>query len=104
MRAKIDLIRIINDGKKDAVANFVVVTTMLDRKILLESYMLKPFNLELIKSKPFLRHLLHSFYPVWIGAMQFRVLRYGRVLDKDLFRAILNGKSIQLTGTVAYEN
>ena len=38
-----------------------------------------------------------------MGAYGYRILRYGKVLDRDLFRAVLNGKRIDLSGTVKFE-
>ena len=48
--------------------------------------------------------MIRSFYPVWVGPVAFRIERNGQILDKELFRAVLNGKQIDLCGTVDKEN
>ena len=101
--AQIEIVRLIRDGVKDDKASFVIVTTMGDKRVLFSSRMIQPFDLQVIKQRPILRTLISSYYPVWMGAYGYRILRYGKVLDRDLFRAVLNGKRIDLSGTVKFE-
>ena len=70
----------------------------------LQSNYLKLLDPKLIKTRPMLKHMIRSFYPVWVGPVAFRVLRNGKLLDKDLFRAVLTGHIIDLKSTVSLEN
>lgn len=58
----------------------------------------------IIKKKTVLQTLIRNFYPVWISNMCFRVLKKGKILDKELFQAVLNGMQIDLLNTVRHEN
>ena len=55
---------------------------------------------KLIKKNMMLRTLIRSFYPVWFNNISIRVLRNGRIYDKELFRAVLAGHQIDLQKTV----
>ena len=104
--AKIELVRMVQEGKNDPVAQIVTVENLYGSSWVLHSHLLKILDPSSVKKTQttMLKHLISKFYPVWVGPVVFRVLKNGRIFDQELFKAVLSGNRINLTKTVEHEN
>ena len=92
------------DGEKDPFTSIVIVTNMSGLNVQLKCYLFKGLDPSIVKGSSMLKHLIWKYYLVWVGPIAFRVLMNGRIPDKDLFRAVLNGNVIDLKRTDDEEN
>ena len=102
---RIQICRLVRDGKKDTVCNMVKVIDLVDGKTFRHSRELKIVDPGVIRAnQEHFENLLYKSFPVWLANCSYVVTRGGQTKDINLFKAVMNGHSIELTGNIAREN
>ena len=94
--AEMYILRLVRDGKKDSFSNLVLTTVISGTYGALISQNIKLLDPALIQARPILKSGLRHEYPVWINKYLHSLPKDGKIPDKELFRAVLNGKPIDL--------
>ena len=87
------------------MCSMVKVTDMVGGKIFGHSSTLRIVDPGVIRAnEEHFGDLLYRFWPVWLGHRSLVVSKRSQTKDISLFKAVMNGHSIELTGNVAREN
>ena len=90
---KIELVRLIRDGKLDDTASLVIVTDLLGQRAIMPSGDFRAVETAAFDDdKDRLESMLTKAYPVWMQGEAVQVRHGGQIIDKDLFKAVLQGK------------
>ena len=87
------------------MCSMVKVTDMIGGKIFGHSSTLRIVDPGVIRAnEEHFENLVIKSWPVWLGHLSFVVAKRSQTKDISLFKAVMNGHSIELTGNVAREN
>ena len=103
---RIQLCRMVRDGKKDKICSTLRVTSLAGNIHYIDSDYMHIIDPHLIRADSrYFEDIIYKSYPVWLGDASAVVVRKGgEIKDVNLFKAVMNGHSIELAGNLAKES